>query len=192
MPSDFRFVEGKTKQLILLFLAAAVAFYFVSDNPFGQQVFCFPVGVMLSQLEWRRPLKYMATAGKILLCAGLLVLAVGMYLLRSILGPGMLLDGVCAVMGLSAAAFIFLGVYYAKAVPIFGIFVPVGYIAYALYLLYRPVFVMLSGFTDKYLLVVLLILVAVSAVFSWLCFLMVNFNSKMRRRRKTHLKGSMW
>ena len=36
------------------------------------------------------------------------------------------------------------------------------------------------------------VLIAAASVFSWLRTMLINFNKRMRRRKKTHLKGSMW
>ena len=96
------------------------------------------------------------------------------------------------LFSLSAAAFLFVGVYFARKIGVFRIFAPVGAISYALYLLHEQVLTLLEGRLEWRIAVAVFVgLFVISAVFSGLCNLLIYYNKKLRHSRSAHLKGSV-
>lgn len=192
----FHFLEKKSPRMISLFAVSALLFFLLGEDyeAVAVQMFCFPLGVLFSQMSWKYPVRELSTLKKVLLCAVLAILAAGMYFLYSRISGPMLMRACRTVFCLSAAALLFAGVYYAQKIGIFGLFAPVGTISYALYLLYGPVLSLLNGRMEQWRVIaaVFVILFVAAGIYSWLCRLFVNYNKKLRRRKSTHLKGSMW
>lgn len=188
----FYFIEGKAARLVTLFAASALGFAFVGVPNVAAQMFSFPLGVLLSQLGWKHSVRQLKTKGKVLLSGILLVVAVGTYFLQIVLSQKHLMSACWAISYLSAAAFLCVSVYFVQKIGIFGVFAPVGMISYALYLLHEQVLTLLEGRLEWRIAVAVVVgLFVISAVFSWLCNLLVYYNKKLRRSKSTRLKGVM-
>ena len=82
--------------------------------------------------------------------------------------------------------------YYLQDIPVWGVFVPVGMASYGIYLSYDVIFRMFAGKSGPKMYAVLFVVIAVVAgAFTWLRILLIDWNYKMRRKNRTHLKGSM-
>lgn len=187
----FHYVENKNSRLVLLFIAAIAGFFLVSDIRYAQLMHCFPLGVLVSQLNWRNTLKSLSALKKLGLCAILLALAVGGFFLQGMFS-GYLQWAFSAICWTFGAAALILGIYYLRGLDIFGIFAPVGRIGYALYLLTPAVLYLLRRWMTGYqMLAVLAALVVICALYSWLREQLIYFNKKMRHRKQSRLKGMM-
>lgn len=192
----FSYLEHKTGRLVSLFAVCALCLFLMEkrNTAVAMQMFSFPVGVLFSQMGWKYPVREMKTGGRVLLCAVLAGLAVGTYFLCTRLSQPVLVQACWVVFCLSGAAFLCVGVFFAQKIGIFGLFVPVGKISYALYLLHGWVLTLLDGQMGQWRVVaaVFVMLFALAALYSWLCGLLVKYNKTLRRKKSTHLKGSMW
>ena len=88
--------------------------------------------------------------------------------------------------------FVIFGVYFLKAVPIWGVFVPFGMASYGLYLLYEPVMAMIKGSSWRIAAIIAVILCVGAAILTVLRELLIHWNRKLRRTKTPRLKGSMW
>lgn len=187
----YTYIENDNARLICLFLASAIGFAVVQEQSFSQQLFCFPVGVLFSQLGLRSKARHLSVPKRLLLCGALLMLTVAGYLLRDLF-TGYLANAINAVFYTSAAALIILGSYYLMKIPVFGIFVPAGNVAYCLYLIAPYMLYLLRNWmTGYYILAVVLVIAVIAAVFSWLRELLIMYNRKLRQSKNTRLKGMM-
>lgn len=188
----FYFLESKTARLAALFTASALGFAFVGIPTVAAQMFCFPLGVLASQLGFKHSVRQLKTGGKALLCAILALVAVATYFLQNILSQKLLMSACGAVGCLSAAALLCVGVYFIQKIGIFGIFAPIGTISYAVYLLHEQVLTLLEGRLEWRIAVAVFVgLFVISTVYTWLCNLLGLHNKKLRRSKSTPLKGSM-
>lgn len=187
----YTYIENDNARLICLFLASAIGFAVVQEQSFSQQLFCFPVGVLFSQLGLRSKTRRLSVSTRILLCGVLLILAAAGFALRNYL-TGYAGAAVGAVFCISAAALIILGSYFIRKIQVFGIFVPAGNIAYGVYLLAPNMLYLLRRWMVGYdMLAVVLGVVIVASVFSWLRELLIMYNKKIRRSKNSRLKGMM-
>ncbi len=190
----FQFAESKAARISGLFVIAAAAFFFLESKLLASQILAFPVGTMFSQLGLKYKIRNFTWKGRLVLTVLLVIAAAAAWVaaLRyaAIAYVGTLL---CFLAFVTTAALLIFGVYFGQKLKIFGFFAPFGSIAFGLYLLYDDVFALLAGKKDiKTALVAALLLIAAASLFSWLRFLLITWNKNMRRRKKTHLKGSMW
>lgn len=189
----FRMVKNRNARLICLFLCSAAAFALLPETlDIKPHVFAFPVGVLLSQIGWKYKVMKAGWGKKILLLAlCLAAAAVGGIIAALVKIPyaGTLAWSVCT---LAAALSLLLVTYYLQKIPVLGVFAPFGMISYAIYLTYDRVFALFAGQKDWRMYVALVAVVfVVAAVVAWLRQQFINWNQKMRRKNRAHLKGSM-
>lgn len=189
----FRMVQNRNARLTCLFLCSAAAFALLPETlDIKPHVFAFPAGVLLSQIGWKYKVMKAGWGKKILLLAlCLAAAAVGGIIAAMVKLPyaGTLAWSVCT---LAAALSLLLVTYYLQKIPVFGVFAPFGMISYAIYLTYDKVFALFAGQKDWQMYVALVAVVfVVAAVVAWLRQQLINWNQKMRRKGKAHLKGSM-
>lgn len=189
----FYFLENKKIRLLALYAVSLCAFFAVGRQEIAVQVLCFPTGVLFSQQSLKYPVRSMKAAGRLLLCLITAAVAVAAHFAANMLSQPVLIS-VCRLLSyMGSAAFLCFGVYFARKLGVFGIFAPLGTISYSLYLLHEGVLTLLKGRLEWRMITAVLIgLIVVAAIFSWLCELLVAGNKKLRRQRKTRLKGSMW
>lgn len=190
----FRFIENKTAKICCLFVTAAVAFCFLESRSLAAQIFAFPVGTMFSQLGLKYKIRSLTWKGRLVLTLLLLVGSAAAWVVAlrysGIPYAGILL---CFLAFLTTALLMIFGVFFAQKIKVFNYFALFGEISFGIYLLYEDVFALLNGKKDiKIALVTLVLLIAAASLFTWLRFLLITWNKNMRRRKKTHLKGSMW
>ena len=185
-------IEGKKAQLITIFTISLGASLLLNRAQ-AEVLLAFPMGMLFSQLQLRDKIRNMAATGRILLSAILAVLAVAGYFLAKAVPEGIPANLCWMVSKTAMGILVALGVYFLRDIPIFGVFAPAGAISFGLYLLFKDV---LSLVNPQDLLPTLalavVILIAAASVFTFLRYLLVDFNKRMRRKRQTHLKGSMW
>lgn len=187
----YTYISSENGGLICLFAASAIAFAVLQNGTYAPHFFCFPVGVLFSQLGLRSKARHLSVPKRLLLCGALLVLTVVGYLLRDLF-TGYLANAINAVFYTSAAALIILGSYYLMKIPVFGIFVPAGNIAYCMYLITPYMLYLLRNWMTGYkILAAVLVIAVIAAVFSWLRELLIMYNRKLRQNKNTHLKGMM-
>ena len=189
----FKFIPNRTARMLTLFGAAAVAFVFIPEDFSAKgQLFCFPVGVLASQMVWKRKIRNYKGGGKFLLLISSLVLAAAAYFAVRQVEIDYLDTLLWSVFYMSAAIAVLVLVWLLQPVPVMGIFAPVGMAAYMLYMLYDSIFDLWQYGDGWRILVLTVVILLVSAgVLTWLRELLVRWNKNMRRKGKTHLKGSM-
>ena len=188
------FFEEEKLQLVTLFALTAIAFFLLPERKHADQLLAFPVGMAISTLHMREKLKKAKTATRFLLTGLFAVLAVGSYFLGMSMTEGtMAYNAVWMVSRTATALLLVFAVGYLQWIPIFGVFAPFGLISYSLYLFHYYILKLVDRTRlSETLVIAVIVLIAVSSVFAWLRSMLINFNKKMRRRKKTHLKGSMW
>lgn len=187
------FFEEEKLQVVTVFALAAVAFFLLKERQYADQLLAFPVGVMISTLHLREKLRKCKTVTRFILTGVFAALAVGGYFLGMNMTAGLAYNAVWMVSRTATALLLVFGVGYLQWIPIFGVFAPFGLIAYGLYLFHEDILGMVKkNNVSEGLVISLVVLIASASVFSWLRTTLINFNKKMRRRKKTHLKGSMW
>ena len=190
---SFRSVHNRTARLLILFGASLIAFIFIPETFSAKEVlFCFPVGVLASQKVWKRKVREFKAGGKcLLLLASAAVAAAGWFAAGLVTLP-YLSTLIWAVFYMAAAAAFLILVWILKAIPVMGIFAPVGVCSFMLYMLYDSVFDLLKPGADwRICVLVVVILLIGAALLTWLRDLLVRWNKNMRRKGKTQLKGSM-
>ena len=189
----FHFLENKAARCIGLCAVAAIAGLIITNDTYIALLPCFPLGVIYSQYNLKYKVRSMTSGNRWMITLSCLVLAASGWVLgvlTEIPHVEILLNAVTYLFG---AMFILNLSYSAKAVPIFGIFVPFGFMAYGLYLFYDSVLLLLNRVNAIELdLLVFLLLFVVAAVYAWLCKLLTDLNRTIRRRNSIQLKGSMW
>ncbi len=189
----FTFAEKKSQRLAGLFVLAAIAFFFVGDRSLQRQLFCFPIGVTVSQLGWKRKIRSFHWGKSLLIALAGGAAAVGGWFLTGTIRVLYVTELVWSITFLGGAVFLIMGVYAARAIPVFGIFAPFGYMAYILFLVHKEIIRLAQGQSDWRVAVGILVALLVgSLLVSWLHEQLMKWNKKMRRRKKPHLKGSMW
>ena len=188
----FYFLENKTARIMTLFAASAIGFLFVGSQLVAIQMFSFPVGVLFSQMDTKYSIREMKIGGRGILLVAMGVASAGAYILRGIVLQPVLQKIFWVAFSLSAAAFLCLGVYFARKIGVFGIFAPVGMISYALYLLHEQVLTLLEGRLEWRIAVAVFVgLFLIAAAFSWLCWMMLWYSKRLRRSKNIKLKGSI-
>lgn len=190
----FQFFNKASERMVFVSLVAVAAFFLLPDTwSVKMGVFSFPLGVVFSQLKWRRKIRNLTGKGKALLFAAIALAGAAAYVLSLWIAVPVLHDVLCALSCTAFGMLLLLGTYFAKAIPIFGIFVPFGMASYAIYLVYAEILVMLKGQTDwRAFAIVLLALCVVAAIMTAIRELLIAWNYKLRRRKKPRLKGTMW
>lgn len=188
----FYYLDSKEVKLIALFAVSLLCFALISSEPVAAQLFCFPVGVLFSQLGGKYPVRSLKAGGQVLLCVVLAAVAAGAFFLHGYVSQ-QLLRNICWVLFcMSGAALLCVGTYFVRKIGIFGVFAPVGTISYALYLLHEKVLTLLVGRMEwRIAVAVFVALFVIAALFGWLCRLLEWYNKKLRRSKSTQLKGSM-
>ena len=189
----FKFIPNRIARILTLFGASLIAFVFVPESFSAKaQIFCLPVGVLISQMGWKRKIRTFGAKGKILLLISCLVVAaVGWFAMKWVTVP-YLSTLVSSVFYMAAAAAVLVFVWLLQKLPGLGIFGPVGTASYMLYLLYDSVFELLKpGSNWRVFVLVVVILFVAAGVLTWLRELLIRWNKNLRRKGKTQLKGSM-
>lgn len=186
----FRFQKGTWQQMLWLAGSAVVLFFMVPHEDIMEQVLAFPIGVALSQYKRKRPLRDMTTVNGILLCEVLLLFGGGIWILASVLQTGMPAAALYALAYPAIAISIALGTFYTRKIRIFGLFAPLGTIAYALYLLHRPILSLLEKAVSwRADILILALLLLASAAYTALLGTVVRWNKKIHKHKKTHISG---
>ncbi len=189
----FKFIPNRTARILSMFGCSLVAFIFLPEDFSAKaQLFCFPIGVLFSQMGWKRKIGAYSWKGKTILLLGCLTVGVGAWFAANQLTMPYADTLVWAVCYMAAAAALCFLVWMLKAIPVFGIFVPVGMASYMIFLLHDDIFKLLKEGSDwRTLALIVVILFAAAGILTWLRDLLVIWNKSMRRQGKTHLKGSM-
>ena len=189
----FKFIPNKTARILTLFGASVIAFIFVPETFSAKvHIFCLPVGVLISQMGWKRKIRTFGAKGKILLFVSCLALAAAGWFAQSIVTVPYLDTLVSGVFYMAAATAVLVFVWLLQKLPGLGIFGPVGVASYMLYLLYDNVFELLKPDSDwRVFVLVVVILFVAAGVLTWLRELLIRWNKNLRRKGKTQLKGSM-
>lgn len=190
----FQLSDKRAIRLTGLLIISCVAFFLLPENlTIRELVFALPVGVAFSQLGWKYKVRRFTWKGKSLLLLTGGAVAVGAWFLAGMVNIPYVTTAIWSVFYMATAAILIFGVWIFQAVPVFGVFVPFGMAAYGFYLLYNSVFTLLEGRLNwKSLVVVSVLLCLAAAVVTVLRELLVSWNKNLRRKGKTHLKGSMW
>lgn len=189
----FRLIESRRIRVLGLFMLSLVAFFFLQDVRMIRLVFCFPVGVWFSQYRLKYTIREFGWGKKLILTVALIVVAVPCWMFMNQISQPQLQSAVKALAYITTAGTIILGTYFIRVIRIWGIFAPCGMMSYALYLLDSSVFKMIGLESQwRYMLMAVVVLLVVSAVYSWLVDMFVSWNKYNRRKKQTHLKGSMW
>lgn len=189
-----QFAEKKHIRVIGVYVMAALAYIFIpADMSIRMYVLAFPTGVMFSQLGWKRKIREYSWKGAtvlMLVCAGV---AAAAWFAASQIAVSHINAILWSLAFIAIGGFLCFFTYFTQSVSIYGIFAPLGFISYALYLLYDDIFVMITLPLQwrKAAIVIVILLVAATAL-SWLRELVIIWSRNMRKRSKTHLKGSMW
>lgn len=187
----FKLLDNRTARIVGLFLSAAVAFVFIEDKLLDCLLLAFPVGVLFSQYGLKYKIRKMDWKGRLLLVVLLAIPTAaawaGAMKLSQVPYLGNFLWSLAFVL---SAVVLLLLVYYGKELQVFGIFAPVGTVSYAVYLCYRDIFSMfMKGNSLKALAIVLAFVALAASLLTWLRYIMITWNKKIRRRRRTHIKG---
>lgn len=189
----FKFIPNKTAQILSLFGCSVIAFIFLPETiSIKAHVFCFPVGVLFSQMGWKRKIRVYAWKGKVLLLLSCFAVGAAAWFAANWVTIPYLNTLIWSVFFMAAAASLCFLVWILKKIPVFGIFVPAGMASYMLFLLYDSVFRLVKNNDNwRSLILVVVVLFAAAGLLTWLRDLLVIWNKNMRRRGKTQLKGSM-
>lgn len=189
----FKFIPNRIARILTLFGASVIALIFVPESFSAKaHIFCLPVGVLISQMGWKRKIRIFGAKGKTLLFVSCLAMAAaGWFAMKWVTAP-YLSTLVSGAFYMAAAAAVLVFVWLLQKLPGLGIFGPVGTASYMLYLLYDSVFELLKPNADwRVFVLVVVILFAAAGVLTWLRELLVRWNKNLRRKGKTQLKGSM-
>lgn len=188
----FRFQKGTWQQMLWLAGSAVVLFLMVPHSDIMGQVLAFTLGVAMSQYKLKCPLRDANNVNGILLSEVLLICGGGVWILASVLQSGTLAAALYALAYPAIALSITLGTFYTRKIRIFGLFAPLGTIAYALYLLYEPILGLLEQATSWRIdvLIIVLLLLAASA-YTALIRLTVQWNKKMHKHKKSHISSHL-
>ena len=185
------FVESRAVQILALYAAAVIAVLFVPS--ITVLAVCFPTGVLFSKYGMKRKIREAKMSVQVGICLGCLALAAAGWVFSVLTQIPYAEDVFLSVAYLFSGIFLILAIYTFRKIGIFGIFSPVGFISFGLYLFYEKILYLLGGARDwQSMTIVLAILFAVATAFSWLRELLVMMNKNARRRKATHLKGKMW
>ena len=189
-----QFGEKKPVRIIGVFVIALLAFVFVPGKMWIRTcMLAFPVGVMFSQMGWKRKIREFTWKGTMLLLLACAAVAGGAWVGATMMENIHIRAVLWNIAFIATGAFLCFFTYFTQKASIYGIFAPLGFISYGLYLLYDDIFAMLSIPLQwrKAVIVIVVLLVSATAL-SWVRELAINWNRNMRKRSKTHLKGSMW
>ena len=187
----FEYIEGKIAPVIVLLAAAAIAFVSLEKRTYAEVMLAFPLGVLCSQWALQRDARDLGVKGRLILCGVLLLLSVGGYFLANATA-GMLCNLCWMVSKTAMALLLIYGVFCLQAVPAFGIFAPLGFIAYAVYLLMADVLSLTIKSPDlESIGIGMGVLIVSASVFAWLCNALYLWNKKVRRKKNPKLKGNM-
>ena len=187
----FLYIDGKIAPVIVLLVAAAIAFVSVKHQTYAEVMLAFPLGVLCSQWGLKRDVRDLGVKGRLLLCGLLLALSVGGYFLAN--ATAGILCSLCWMVSKTAMALLLIyGVFCLQAVPVFGIFAPLGFIAYAVYLMMADILHLTVKSPDlESIGIGMGVLIVSASVFAWLCNALYLWNKKVRRKKAPKLKGNM-
>lgn len=189
----FRLAETRETRVIGLFAVSLAAMFFLQDAQMIRLVFCFPVGVCFSQYRLKYAIREFGRGKKLIVSVALAAVALPCWLFASRIGVPLVQYAVQQLAYITTALALILVTYFIRGIKIWGIFAPFGMISYALYLLDAAVFNILGTSTQwRYMVISVAILLVAAAAYSWLVNAFVGWNKYMRRKKQTHLKGSMW
>lgn len=190
----FQLSDKRAVRLIGLLVISLAALFLMPENlAIRELVLGMPLGVAFSQLGWKYKVRKFKWLGKTILLLTGAAAAVGAWFLAGMVNIPYVTTAIWSVFYMAVAATLIFAVWIFRAVPVFGIFVPFGMASYGFYLLYDSVFPLLEGRLNwKSLVVVSVVLCLAAAVLTVLRELLVAWNKNLRRKGKTHLKGSMW
>lgn len=189
----FKFIHNRTARILMLFGAAIVAFVFIPEEFSAKAyLFCFPVGVLASQMVWKRKIRDYKGGGKFLLLISFAAVAAAAWYATTLVTIPYLSTLVKSVFYMAAAITILVLTWILQPVPVMGIFAPVGVASYMLYMLYDSVFELWKPESGWRIFVLVVVILLVGAgLLTWLRELMIRWNKNLRRKGKTQLKGSM-
>lgn len=189
----FRLSETRETRVIGLFAISLAAMFFLQDPQMIRLVFCFPVGVCFSQYRMKYAIREFNWSKKLIVSIALVAVAAPCWLFANRIGVPLVQYTVQQLAYIATALALILVTYFIRGIKILGIFAPFGMMSYALYLLDATVFKMLGKQVQwRYMVISVGALLVVAAAYSWLVELFVSWNKYNRRKKQTHLKGSMW
>lgn len=187
----FRFVKKRNLCLIGLFAVSVIAFLLLKSQLYAEQVFCFPIGVAFSQLNWKKAMEKWGFLKHFLLIGVCCVLTAGAFVLRNRFSNYLLFNGIWMVFKLSIAALICLIPYYMRKLRFLGVFIPLGSISYMLYLINNDILALLEGNTYWYTVILVLVLLICSAVvFKWICDMLAGLYEKIANQKNVKEGGT--
>lgn len=190
----FHMSEKRSARLIGIFVIAAAALFLIPQRwSIRYAVLAIPAGVSVSQLGLKykiRTFKWSSKLLSVLVCA---IVAAGAGIAAFIIQVNYISAALWNVAYLAVTLLLLLLTWIGSNIPVLGIFAPFGIASYGFYLMYESILGLLNGdFTGKKMFIVLVLLCVTAGVFTVLRELLIVWNRNMRRRGKTHLKGSMW
>lgn len=188
----FRALENKKARIIVIFAVAAAAFVLIPKSiSIRYQILAFPVGVLLSQINWKKKVMRSNWWVKLLMLAGGIVTAAGCWFLATKLQIPLVQPLMWSASFIAIALSLIMATYYLNKLPM-GVFAPFGMIAYGIYLTYEDVFRIFAGKKDWRIYIVMFAAIFGAAVaITWVRFLILRGNQKLRKRNKTRLKGKI-
>lgn len=189
----FHLFDKRIARTIALFVISVMAFFFIPDGESVRNlVLAFPLGVLCSQYGWKRIIRNYTWKGKTVLVLACSAVAALTWILASYLEIAYLEELLWGISYTAIAAGLLFVTYFAQEISIFGLFAPIGFISYALYLIYDEVFALLTKPVQwRMAAIIFMILFASATAFAWLRELLIRWNRDARRKNKTRLKGSM-
>lgn len=189
----FRLTESRLIRVLGLFALSLVAFVFLQDVRMVRLAFCFPVGVWFAQYRLKYVIREFNWSKKLIFTTALVAVAAPCWLFAGCIDVQLVQYAVQQLAYIVTALALILVTYFIRGIKILGIFAPFGMMSYALYLLDATVFKMLGKEVQwRYMVVSVVVLLVVAAAYSWLVDVFVSWNKYNRRKKQTHLKGSMW
>lgn len=186
----YRVLESRKTRITVIFVVAAAALILIPKTlSVRYQVLAFPVGILLSQINWKRKVMHAPWWGKLLmLVAGIVTSAVCWFLAKKLQIP-VVQPALWATSFIAIALSLILVTYYLQKLML-GVFAPFGMMAYGIYLTYEDVFKIFAGKKDWRIYVVMFAAIfGAAAAITWVRFLILRGNQKLRKRNKTRLKG---
>ena len=186
------FSDNKKVRITGLYLLAIIAMFFLPLK-YKCVLLCFPTGVLFSQLTLRRKLRGTKNVWRMVMCLVFVAITVASWVLGVLTNNTFLQEASWAVTCLFGVFSLLFLVYTLRKIPVFGVFVPIGFMSFGLYLFYDYVLMLIRSARDwQSVAIVVVLLPVIAGVFSWLRELLIVLNKNSRRRKRTHLKGSMW
>lgn len=162
----FRFVKQKMLRIVILFSVSMIAFLLLKSQLYAEQVLCFPIGVLVSQMGWKQKIEKWGNWKRILLIGVCVSLTLIAFLLRKQFTTYIFANAVWLVFKLSIAVLLCLIPYFLRKTRVLGMFIPLGTMSYMLYLINNDVLSLLEGNVQWYTVIGVLVLLGIIAAIS--------------------------